>query len=616
MVAICATAAVAQQSAPGSVDASSGAVSSGPVRLRQPAQTEEAETGGLNRNRTQPYQPSSAGSREARTITPDRLSDFQSYVRGLQGGQEIGRFGIDLVDGLLAPADAADHSPMVPPDYTLRAGDELVVTLWGSVDADLRLRVDRSGRISIPRVGPVMVSGVRYADLSDVIGRRVGQVFKNFQLSVALGQLHGMRVYVTGFVKKPGATVVSSLSTLAQALMVAGGPAASGSFRDIQLKRGRDVVARLDLYDLLLRGDRSGDQLLQADDVIFVGPIGPQVAVLGSVNRPAIFEIKANETAADALRMAGGLSAVADSRRLTLERLEADAVNRMTQVEWPAGGSTALVSGDVLRAVNTAEITKPTVLQSKRVRVEGEVMRPGEYLLPPGSSLADALRAAGGTTTSAFLYAAELTRESVRQTQQQNYERALRDFETQAITMSATRRTNSSEEATAVAAATAANSRLVERLRALKPTGRIVLQTTPSSTSLPDLALEDGDRLLLPPRPTTIGVFGSVFSAGSYLHSSQRTVGDYLRLAGGPNRGADDGSIFVIRANGSVNSSLQESGFFSRGNQIAGLGIEPGDTIFVPEELDKTTWIQSAKDWTQLLYQFGIGLAGIKSAVK
>ena len=133
-----------------------------------------------------------------------------------------------------------------------------------------------------------------------------------------------------------------------------------------------------------------------------------------------------------------------------------------------------------------------------------------------------------------------------------------------------------------IAFAYVVSSRFVARSmlrRSLKPTGRIVLQLTPQSTALPDLALEDGDRLSIPSRPTTVGVFGSVFSAGSYLHSTNRTVGDYLRLAGGPTRGADDGSVFVIRANGTVNSSLQESGFFSRGNQIGGLGTEPGDTL-------------------------------------
>lgn len=585
-----------------------GIASSGPVRLRQPNAAEGTPA------RTE------APSRAARSETlvplpPSKPSDFENYVRRLPGGAEIQRFGQDLLPGLQQGGDAADYNPLVPPDYLLRAGDELVITLWGSVDADLRLQVDRSGRISIPRVGPVMVSGVRYADLSEVISRRVGLVFKNFQLSVALGQLRGMRVYVTGFVRKPGAFTVNSLSTLAQALNQAGGPSAAGSFRSIQLRRGANVLNQFDLYDLLLKGDRTGDLRLEADDVIHVGAVGPQVALIGSVNRPAIFEVKAGESIEALLQMAGGFSAVADRQRLALERLGGSTSNRLAQIELPAAKSTPLNNGDVLRAFNAADVVHPTGPQYKRVRIEGEVVRPGEYVLPPASSMADALRAAGGISTNAYLYATEFTRESVRLTQQQNYERALRDFETQVTTASATKRTSSAEEAAAVASASAANSRLLEQLRALKPTGRIVLQMTPGSDSLPDLALEDGDRLYVPARPTTVGVFGSVFSTGSYLHAPRKTVGDYLRLAGGPTRGADDSSVFVIRGNGAVSSSLQEGGFFARGNQIAGLPVEPGDTIFVPEELNKVTWIQNAKDWTQILYQLGIGIAGIKSAV-
>jgi protein involved in polysaccharide export with SLBB domain len=114
---------------------------------------------------------------------------------------------------------------------------------------------------------------------------------------------------------------------------------------------------------------------------------------------------------------------------------------------------------------------------------------------------------------------------------------------------------------------------------------------------LPDLALEDGDRIHVPPRATTIGVFGSVFNGGSYLFTSGRDIDQYLRLAGGPTTGADARSIFVIRANGSVVSARQSSGWFNN-NGLAGLTAEPGDTIFVPEEMDKTTFIQYAKDRT------------------
>lgn len=611
----------------------------GPYRLKSATNSSTETTRG-----TTARSSTTADQRSETWLPPDRPSDFELYVQKLTGelpqeerapaagpaaGQEerrppakaaaegptVRRFGSELMSGLLRDLDTADFSPLVPPDYLLRSGDELVVTLWGSVDADLRLVVDRSGRITIPRVGPVMVAGVRYAELPEVINRRVSQVFRNFQSSVSLGQLRGQRVYVTGYVRRPGAITVSSLATLAQALIRAGGPSSAGSFRHIELKRGREVVARFDLYDLLLKGDRSADQVLQPDDVVHVGAVGAQVALIGSVNQPAIFEIKAGETVDDLLRMAGGFNAVAERQRLTLQRLTHRAIDRVKDIALPADSSMPLANGDVLRAFNAADVARPVAQQNKRVRVEGEVARPGEYVLPPDSSLSDALRAAGGTTASAYLFGTEFNRESVRATQQQNYERALRDMETQITLASSTRRTTNAEEAAAVTSASAANSRLLEQLRTLKPTGRIVLQLAPDAANLPELALEDGDRLYVPARPTTVGVFGSVFSTGSYLHSANRRVEDYLRLAGGPTRGADQSSVFVIRANGAVSSSLQESGYFSRGNQIASMTAEPGDTIYVPEEMNKTTWTQTAKDWTQILYQFGIGLAGMKSAL-
>jgi len=250
---------------------------------------------------------------------------------------------------------------------------------------------------------------------------------------------------------------------------------------------------------------------------------------------------------------------------------------------------------------------------SSRVRVEGEVVRPGEYVLPPQSSVADALQAAGGLTPAAYVFGTEFSRESVRITQQENYERALRDLETEFAKATSTQRTSNADEAAAQTARASGTTRLVERLRAIKPNGRVVLQLRPDSMSLPELALEDGDRLYIPPRPTTVGVFGSVFNGGSYLYANSRSVDDYLNLAGGPTRGADQGSVFVIRANGSVVSSPQGRGWFSSRRDLSTVRAEPGDTVFVPEEINKTTFVQDAKDWTQILYQLGLGLAGLNA---
>ena len=542
--------------------------------------------------------------------------EFERFVQRQAGpAAEVRRFGAELVSSGF-DARSAEISPLVPTDYVLAPGDEVLLTVWGSVDADLRLVVDRAGRISIPRVGPVQVAGVRQGDLQDVILRRVAQVFKNFQLSVTLGQLRGIRIFVTGFVVKPGTYTVSSLSTVVTALMRAGGPAASGSFRNIELRRSGVLLSSFDLYDLLLKGDRSADRIVQSGDVVHVGPVGVQVGIVGSVNKPTVMELQPGETVADALRIAGGFSAVADRSRLAVERLKDRNAARVAQLELPADLNQALNQGDVMRAFSAVDIALPSQRQSKRVRVEGEVMRPSEYVLPEGSTIADALLAAGGFTANAYLFATEFSRESVRATQQENYDRALRDLETDFARNTSSQRVANSDEAAGEAARSSASARLLERLRTLRPNGRIVLQMPPGSTELPNLALEDGDRLFLPARPTTVGVFGSVFNAASYLFLPGRALDDYVRLAGGPTKGADEASTFVVRANGNVVSNRQSASWFGRGNTVGAILAEPGDTVFVPEEMNRTTFVQSAKDWTQILYQLGIGIAGIKSAVR
>lgn len=574
-------------------------VDSGPIRLSSPAREERLRRDDLV---AEPIKPP----------VPPLPSEFETYVQGLAGSSSVvRRFGADLLTVDRTRPDS-DTVAEIPSDYVIGAGDEVHLTIWGSVDADLRLVVDRSGRIAIPRVGQVLVAGVKQAELTSLLEQRLGQVFRNFKLSASLGKVRSIRIYVTGFAAKPGSYTVSALSTLVNAAMKAGGPSSAGSLRSIELRRAGKLVTGFDLYDLLVRGDKSADRVLQAEDVVYFGPIGEQVAVIGSVNTAAIFELKPGETVADVIGMAGGFSAVADRQRVLIERLQSRNDVRIVELKLPAGAKERPHAGDVMRAVSAVSAVLPQERQNKRVRVEGEVRRPGEYILAPNTSLADALAAAGGLTAGAYVFGTELNRESVRVQQEANYDRALRDLETEFTRSATTQKSATGEEAAVQAARAQSTSKLIERLRAVKPSGRIVLQLTPSASSLPDIATEDGDRILVPARPTTIGVFGSVFNGGSFLFGKGGTLKDYLQLAGGPTRGADVRSMFVLRANGSVLSARQSSGWLMASNGLATATAEPGDTLFVPEEINKTTLGQDAREWTQILYQLGLGAAGLK----
>lgn len=551
--------------------------------------------------------PSESNRQEAKAeLAP---SEFEVFVSAT-AGQEIRRLGAELVTG--DRSLLAEGSRQIPSDYLVGVGDEVHVTLWGSVEADLRLTVDRAGRVSIPRVGSVLISGVKYGELNDTIRQRVAQVFRNFQVSTSLGKLRGIRVYVTGFIQRPGAYTTSSLATIIGGLMQAGGPSASGSFRDIELRRSGKTLAKLDLYDLLVKGDKSADQPLQAEDVIHVNAVGSQVAVLGSVNRPSIVELLPGETAAEALVMVGGFSPVADRTRVALERLSDRNGRRVLELPLPAQSGQALANGDVLRVFSSVNAALPQHKQFKRVLVQGEVARPGEYILPPEATLMDVIQGAGGLTPQAYVFGTEFSRASVRAQQQDNYERALRELETEFARSSATQKALTTEEAATQAARSQSSARLIDRLRAVKPTGRVVLQLEPEGGTLPVLVVEDGDSLMIPARPNSVGVFGSVFNSGSYLHTSGRSIDDMLKLAGGPTRGADTDSVFVLRANGSVISARQVSNGWFSSNSL-NLPALPGDTIFVPEEMNKTTFAQEAKEWTQILAQFALGAAALKT---
>ena len=545
---------------------------------------------------------------------PARPGEFEMYVLQLPGAYDVRRFGANLVtDDALATSATQDPLPSIPAEYIIRPGDEITLTVWGTVEADVQLTVDRAGRISVPHVGAVAVAGLRSADLADAISHRIGQTYKNFQLTATLGQVRAIRVFVSGYVQRPGSVTVSGLSSVLHAVMRAGGPSAAGSFRDIHLRRAGKEVAVFDLYDLLLKGDRDTDRLVQPDDVIFIGPVGTQVAVLGSVNQQAVYELRNEDTLGDLLKMAGGFTAVADRSRVSIEKLADRTSGRVAQLTLPQHAGDRLGTGDVIHVFSVVSATLPQGMQNEHVRVEGEVAHPGDYILPAGAHMADALRAAGGLTSAAYPYGTDFSRESVRKTQQVNYERALRDLETDISKNQANQRVTSAEELNTQAASTQASTRLLERLRQIRPTGRVILQLSPDATVLPDLPLEDGDTIKVPSRGTSVGVFGSVFNTGSFVFEPGHTSEQYLALAGGPTRGADKTSIFMIRANGSVISARQGASFWHGGNNLSTALVEPGDTLFVPEELNKATFIQDAKDWTQILYQFGLGLAGIKS---
>ncbi len=295
-------------------------------------------------------------------------------------------FGYDLFKGV--PSTFAPVSDIqVPTDYPIGAGDTLNIQLYGNEPANYTLTVGRDGRINFPKLGPITVSGMSFDQARATIERRVTEQLIGSRVSVTMGDLRSIRVFVLGEAEKPGSYTVSGLSTMTNALFVSGGVKKIGSLRNIELKRRGKLVGVLDLYSLLLHGDTSGDQQLMPGDVIFIPPIGDTVSVYGAVRRPAIYELKNEKTVEQVVDVAGGLVPDADGKLVQLERIKPSNLRQMVNIDLTveSGRSARVANGDKVRVA----AIRPTLENS--VELTGFVFRPGKFEYRPGLRLSDIL---------------------------------------------------------------------------------------------------------------------------------------------------------------------------------------------------------------------------------
>jgi polysaccharide export outer membrane protein len=744
----------------------------------------------------------------ARYRVREPLTEFQRYV-ATSIGQVLPIFGASLFEQVPATFAPNDRIP-VSPDYVIGPGDELQVTTWGQINFSRHLLVDPSGQVYLPDVGQIAVAGLKYADATPALRTNISRVYRNFDLSVTLGRLRSIQIFVVGEARRPGSYTVSSLSTLVNAVFASGGPSARGSMRSIELKRGDQTIRHFDLYDLLLHGDKSKDAALSPGDVILIPAAGTRAAIAGSIEHPGIYELASGTTLGAAIQLAGGISPVAAAHEVVIERVADGAAlevrrvaltpdglatelrngdiirllpviprfenavtlrgnvadpgrfpwrpgmrvsdlipdqqvlltreywserNRLTSVDpsksdpsknsnsspdTPAfdadgqpvspvkpgfdplaqttdraltgskvlfreqarntqgdsslGAATAddgpplrnflpqnvvqpsapevnwdyavierldtqnltthlipfnlgkvvlhhdvaedlpLQPGDVVTIFSKADVSVPQTEQTKQVRLEGEVAMAGVYTAHPGDTLRSIVARAGGLTSSAYLYGAQFTRESTRRTQQKRYDDFLNQLEKDVNQGAAnlSGRVISTEQAATAQASITSQRELIDRLRQVPINGRIVLDLDPTSkgvTALPDVPLENGDRLYVPSRPLTMSVVGSVYEQAAFLYDEDLKVGDYLKKAGGPSRSADRSHMFVIRADGSV--VARSTSVHPFGRSFDSLPVHPGDTLVVPTYINRTTFVRGLMDWSQIFSNLALGAAAV-----
>lgn len=519
---------------------------------------------------------------EVQQVEPTRPQGFD-YSSNLDSDV----FGANLFSGAFAHQKAAQFNP----DYVINIGDRVLVRLWGAFDFQAPLTVDPQGNVFLPNVGPVHLAGVRNKDLQTVVNHAVGRVFRSNVYSYAsLAAAQPVRIYVGGFVHRPGAYAGTSMDSILHYLDQAGGiDPARGSFLSIEVKRGATVRARINLYDFLLNGEIPQIQLGDGD-VIFVAPRGDTVKITGLAENARRFEFTGGQQPLSYFVALAKPTPDATHVRVTRNQ---GTIRNVEYYPIAQAGSIFVQDGDELAF--TADKRPGTIT----VRVEGETESAQEYVLPYGSRLGDLLSQVHYSSRSSPQNI-QLFRKSVQERQRQLLEVSLQSLESSALNA----RSGTAEEATLRRQEADLILRWVERARKIKPKGQVVIS---QATDRNNILLENGDILHVPAQDSLVLVSGEVLFPNAIAFDRGLTVGDYINRAGGYTNKANNARIIVARQDGSFAQTQPGARKMNFGGRVT--PIEAGDEILVLPKVDVKSR-QIFKEITQIVYQIAIS-AGV-----
>ena len=491
-------------------------------------------------------------------------------------------FGAQLFTGTFAREGATQFNP----DYAVAVGDAIQVRLWGGYEFDSTLVVDPKGNVFLPHVGPVQLLGVRNQDIQRVVESAVAQVYRaNVYSYASLAAAQPVRVFVSGFVNRPGLYNGTSMDSLLHYLDQAGGiDLERGSFLGVQVKRGNTVRAEVSLYDFLLDGRMPLVQLADGD-VVFVSPRRNTLKVSGLAQNAKRFEFSTPTLSVATLEQLAKPFPQTTHVRVVRNTGSISNVQYFAREE---AGDVVLSNGDEL--IFTADRKPGTIT----VRVEGEHQSPQEYVLPYGARLGELIGRIDYSERSDS-ESLQLFRLSIQERQRQMLQTALKSLETAALTA----RSGTNDEAALRKQEAELLLQWVDRARKIEPLGQVLIA---NARQRDELLLENGDVLRIPTRDGLVLVSGEVLFPNAIAFDDAFSVEDYVKSAGGYTQDADAARVVIAHRDGSF-EDVSGGRFF--GNAGSGTQIRPGDEILVlPKIYVKSR--QVMKDLSQILYQLAI----------
>ena len=538
-------------------------------------------------------------------LDQEKKDDKKSLSSYLGFSEFEDRFGSEIFSNQREDYKIADDA-QAPESYVLGLGDQVIIQYYGVENDEFILEVDRSGSILLPKIGPVILNGLKLGDARRLIRSRVESQLVGVNATVTVGKTKFINIFVAGNVSSPGVYSMPALSRVTHALYIAGGITDLGTYRNIQVKRQGKIVGSVDLYDFLINGDNSSDINLHPNDVVLVGPSKINIQIRGAAKRPGIYEVKNYEKVKDLIKIFGGFAPGADIENVAYSSLIAESSNGL--INFENNNKINFYDGDNLfikfkpsSFVKINDNVKTNYKSSAvRVKIQGEVRFPGEYLLQNGEKISALIERAGGLTEDAFLDGAVFTRQNVKQREALRA-RELADEVRRVVVSSSQTQSKSKFNAKSF-------EFISEQLENYNGVGRVVVDINRALAGRgdADLKLLNGDALFVPTRSNTISVFGEVRRESSFVYNKTYAIDDYITLAAGMTRLADEDNIYIVRANGLVD--IPSGNWFKFG---ASRVLREGDAIIVPVDYSYRAPLPFYRDVISIVYQGAVAIAAI-----
>ena len=488
-------------------------------------------------------------------------------------------FGANLFTGAFARQGATQFNP----DYAVAVGDKIQVRFWGAFNFEALLVVDPQGNVFVPHAGPVRVVGVRNQDLQRLFESSIGKSFKSNVFSYAsLAEAQPVRIFVGGFVNRPGLYNGTSMDSLLHFLDQAGGiDPDRGTFLDVQVKRAGQVRATASLYEFMFNGTMPLIQLSDGD-VIFVPSRQNTVMVSGLVHSAKRFEFQTTQKP-NVQTLAAQAKPQASATHVRITR-NTGTVRNTEYYPLAKAADVSLNDGDEL------EFTADKLPGTITVRVEGEHTSPQEYVLPYGTPLGQVMKDIQ-LRPDAEPESLQLFRQSVKQRQKEMLATSLRSLEAALLTA----RSGSSDEARLRKDEADLTLQWIERAKNIEPLGQVQIAQT---ADLNQLLLENGDVLRIPRKDGLVLISGEVLFPNAVAFDKKLGLADYINRAGGYTQSADNSRVIVARRDGSFEQTNPNS-FMSN------LSVHAGDQVLVLPKVDEKGR-QFWKDISQILFQVAV----------